>query len=579
MKRTLPFLRHRMRIPGSRRNALDVARGRVVFMKICFAVFFMIIAARVMDLVMIQGELSRHMDGPGAARIADDIVQERLRADITDRNGVLLATSLEMASLYADPSLIEDKQKVAADLVKILPGASYGDLLQKMQRGGKFIWLHRNMTPDEQFAVLKLGHPGLNFRTEYRRIYPQGVLAPHMVGFTNIDGDGLMGVERSFNELLKEGARPLRLTLDMRLQHVLRRETAAAMKEFKGIGAAGAIVDVTNGEVLAAVSLPDFDPHNPGDPNGAAHFNRLTQGVYELGSTFKIFSTAAAIEYLKLGMNHKFDAREPLVRGSRRIKDFHAENRILTLPEVFMHSSNIGSALMAEMVGTQKLKDFYADLGLLRTMSFEIGEVGKPIVPDPWRDINALTASYGHGIAVAPLQMVMAASTVVGDGTLLRPTLVMGEGAKSDTQLRVVSNETAHRMRQLMRLVVASGTARYAEVPGYSVGGKTGTAIKIANGRYQDHLRLSNFIGFFPMNAPRYAVFVMVDEPKGTARTHGYATGGWVAAPAVGRVISAMAPILGIPPQHIAPEQEMSAALRAYLHDKDQNKGGTLVSY
>lgn len=585
MRRSLPFLRRSLRITGSQRSALDVARGRMVFLSICFAVGYMLVGARVVDLTIIQGELPRYAQSSmqDIARPDEAVTQTaRVRADIVDRNGVLLATSLETASLYADPSMIPDPELVARQLAETLPGLSYGDALQRLQRRGRFVWIRRNLTPDEQYAVLRLGHPGLNFRTEYSRLYPQGPLAAHMVGYADIDGNGLSGVERSFNGLLNEGGRPLSLSIDIRLQHVLRREAMAAMKSFDGIAAAGLIMDVASGEILAAVSLPDFDPHSPGNPADPALMNRVTQGVYELGSTFKIFSTAALIELFNPGMEMTFDAREPLKRGRHTISDFHPQKRVLTLPESFMHSSNIGSALMAEKVGTDALRDFYADLGLMNPASLEIGEIGTPILPRPWREINTLTASYGHGIAVSPLQLVVAASSIAGGGTVVQPTLIKNQtGIRmtgNRTDVRVVSPQTAHRMRQLMRLAVTDGTAKSADIPGYRVGGKTGTATKNVGGRYDRSKRISNFVAFFPMEAPRYAVFIMVDEPKGTRESFGFATGGWVAAPAVGRVIAGMAPLVGMPPQQIAPQDELSAGLKRFIRS-DKNGEGHLAAY
>lgn len=568
-----------MNITGTHRSALDVAQGRLVFMSICFALAFILVAARVVDLSLIQGSLSDNEQTQSA--VAQDSAP--MRADIVDRNGALLATSLQTASLYADPAMIPNKPQVARELADTLPGLSYKDTFQKISRPkARFVWIQRNLTPEEQFAVLKLGHPGLSFRTEYRRIYPQGPLAAHIVGFTGIDGHGLSGIERNFDEILNKGGEPLQMSLDIRLQHILRRETKAAMREFQGKAATGVIMDVKTGEVLAAVSLPDFDPHTPGDPNDATHFNMLTQGAYELGSTFKIFSTAAALEFKNLPLSHEFDARQPLKYGSATIHDFHPENRMLTIPEVFMHSSNIGAAMMGDMVGGKALKNFYADLGFAKPLTLEVREIARPHMPSPWREINTLTASYGHGISVSPLQMVAAASGIVNGGTLVRPTLMLDKKQQArqseKTSIRIVSEKTSAKMRQLMRLVVSGGTAKAAEVPGYEVGGKTGTADKPFAGGYDRTRKLSSFLGFFPMEKPRYAVFVLVDEPKGNAKSHGYATGGWVGAPAVGRIVAAMAPLMDMPPKQNLPQHDIAAGLYQYVHDA-KVEGSTVASY
>lgn len=566
------LVKNYLRIRGSRHSALDTARTRITMISAVFVLTYILIGVRVFDLTMIQGRLHQETDN---GHYAGQLSTDHFRADITDRNGVILATSLETASLYADPSLVLEPVKVAEQLTALFPDLVYGEVLRKLQKKGRFVWIKRSLTPQEQFKVLELGQPGLDFETERRRVYPQGAMAAHMVGYTDVDGNGLAGLERSFNDLLVKGDEELTTTIDVRLQHILRRELGRAIAEYSGIGGAGVIMDIGGGEILAATSLPDFDPHEPGDAAKEQIFNNLTLGVFELGSTFKIFSTAALLETHDVPMGYKFDATEPLKRGRHTISDYHPEERELTVPEVFMHSSNIGSALMGEMVGTEKLKNFYADLGLMSPVNLEIDEVGRPLVPSVWRDINTLTASYGHGIAVSPLQMVVAASNIINGGVAVSPTLILGKNkvdeSQNSTELRIVSPQTAHRMRQLMRLVVTDGTGKEADVPGYSVGGKTGTAEKkkIGGKGYDGKRKISSFIGFFPMEAPRYAVFVMVDEPKGTKQSFGYATGGWVAAPAVGKIIAAMAPVLGLKPGNVAAEKDMAASLKKHVSFKE----------
>jgi cell division protein FtsI (penicillin-binding protein 3) len=345
-------------------------------------------------------------------------------------------------------------------------------------------------------------------------------------------------------------------------------------------------LDVRSGEVLAAVSLPDFDPHDPGAASKESLFNRVTLGVYEPGSIFKVFSTAALLEFENAPMYRTYDVREPLERGRHTIRDFHPEKRILSLPEVFMLSSNIGSAMMGEQVGTDRLRAFYADLGLLDPQDIEIPEQGRPLVPEPWREINTLTASYGHGIAVTPLQMTSAVASVIGDGTLVTPRFVIEGGgadfhdkAMQKPDLRIVRPQTAHRMRQLLRLVVTDGTGGKARVPGFQVGGKTGTAEKPGRGGYRRDKLLSSFIGVFPMSAPRYAVMIMIDEPKGTAKSFGYATGGWVAAPAAQRVIASMAPLLSVPVAPLGPDETDRLVAPLLRHVKKEKEGEKIVSY
>ncbi len=562
----------KIRIDGSKRSALDMAHGRIVLISLGFFCLYLTVAARVFDLTILQGELPRVAGTTMERSNEPEQKKSVMRADIVDRNGVLLATSLETASLYADPALISDPVRAATALSKAIPGIVYGDALEKLQRKSRFVWLKRNLTPEEQSRILQLGEPGLQFQTEYTRIYPQGELTAHMVGYGSVDGQGLAGVERSFDDLLSKGGKPLALTLDIRLQHILRRETKKAISEFTAKGGAGIIMDVVTGEILAATSLPDFDPQNPSAASKAQMFNNITLGVYEPGSTMKIFSTAAFLELKKPNLGMTFETTKPLKIGKFTIRDYHPEPHPLNTPEIFMHSSNIGSALMGQMVGTQALKDFYADLGLLSPVNVEIDEKGRPLVPKPWREINTLTASFGHGVSVSPLQIVAASSSIVRGGTLVKPTIILDEalahGAKrisSDDEVRVVSPQTSHRMRQLLRLVVSNGTAKFANVPGYNVGGKTGTAQKSVNGRYDTGKRISSFMAFFPMEAPRYAVFIMVDEPVGTKKSFGFATAGWVAVPAAGRVIAAMAPLLGIKPVHKDPEDDFAFPLLPYI--------------
>ncbi|MCB1530977.1 MAG: penicillin-binding protein 2 [Rhodospirillales bacterium] len=569
----LPF-RKTLQMTGSRRSVLDQARGRIVLVSAFFVFAYIMIAARAFDLSIIQGQAYRNLQFSSFENRPPEKRKQR-RADIVDRNGVLLARSLKTVSLYADPALVSDPAALSKELAEIFPDLSYGSLLQKLQSNKRFVWIKRNMTPESHYRVLYLGNPGLGFREEDKRVYPQGDLAAHLVGFSNVDGKGLAGIERSFDNLLRDNGAPLALSLDVRLQHVLRRELLDAVQKHHAKGGAGIIMDVRSGEVLASVSLPDFDPHKAGEAEGENTFNRATLGVYEPGSTFKIFSTAALLETTNASLEQSFDASSPIKIGRFRIRDYHAQNRALSVLEVFMYSSNIGSALMGEKIGTERFKKFLSDLGLMNAPEMEISEVGKPLVPSPWREVNTLTASFGHGIAVSPLQLVGAASSIVNGGILVRPTFVLSKtsrpGRKKDknaSDVRIVSPQTAHRMRQLLRLVVTDGTGKKADVPGYEVGGKTGTAEKNVNGRYDRNSLISSFFAVFPVSAPRYSIYLMVDEPKGIPETYGYATGGWVAAPPMRRVIESVVSVLGIAPEEGG--EDLAAPLRRYVKSKKE---------
>lgn len=570
------FQSKKLHMVGVKSGALEQARGRIVLVSAIFVICYIVVLARSVDVMIIQGALDVNGEGVSYIESVEPVKAAIRRADIVDRNGVILARSLKMSSLYADPKMVVDPVRLAKDVQAIFPDVVYGDLLQKLQSKRRFVWVKRNLTPKEQEDVLLLGSPALNFKQEDYRVYPQGELGGHVLGYSGVDGQGLSGVEASFNDLLSQAKEPLELTMDVRLQHTLRREISGAMDKHSAKGGAGVIMDARDGSVLAAVSLPDFDPQNYKSANGNEKFNRVSLGVYELGSCFKIFSTAALLEKTNGDMRQSFDARKPLERGRFKINDFHAEKRILTLPEVFMHSSNIGSALMGEKVGTEELKDFYRDLGLLDRAKIEIGEVGAPIVPSPWRDINTLTATYGHGIAVSPLQLTGAVASVVNGGHYVQPTLILNDTRFADDKkkstsrqdIRLISPEVSHRMRQLLRLVVSEGTGGKADVLGYEVGGKTGTAEKPGVGGYNKKSLISSFVATFPASSPQYVVYIMIDEPQGTKDTFGFATGGWVAAPAVKNVISSMVSILKIPP--IKSEKNMEQSLMAYVKTKEQ---------
>ena len=567
------FHRKKINMLGVKKTALEQARGRLVILSACFVMAYVIVVARAADLSVIQGALKQ---GEEVSYYKAPEQEQKIRADIIDRNGVILARSLKTSSLYADPALVQDPESLAKELDKIFPSFSYGALLQKLQSKKRFVWIKRNINPEEQSKILYMGHPALNFQEDMRRIYPQESLVSHMVGGTGIDGQGLSGIEAGFNTLLSEKEKPLQLTIDVRLQHVLKREIQSTIKSFGAKGGAGMIMDVSNGEILAATSLPDFDPHQYKNAKDDQIFNRLTLGVYELGSSFKIFSTAAQLEKNKGNLAQRYDVREPIEVGRFKISDYHPEKRVLTLPEVFIHSSNIGSALMGENVGTQELQNFYKDIGLFNKPEFEIQEMGSPIIPSPWREVNTLTASYGHGIAVSPLQLVKATASIINGGVLVSPTLIKQDKLPKKifkkSQLRrdvqVVSPQTSHRMRQLMRLVVTNGTGKMAEVDGFLVGGKTGTAEKPGKGGYNKKRLISSFLGAFPMDDPKYVVFVMVDEPQGTKESYGYATGGWVGAPTVARVISGMASVMGLSPHNTA--KPIEASLVRYIKTEEQ---------
>lgn len=470
------------------------------------------------------------------------------RADIIDRNGNLLATSLVTQSLFADPKLVSRPEEAARKLVSALPELDYKDVLSKLSGDKRFVWLKRNLTPKQQYAVHRLGIPGVSFEREERRFYPAGHLTSHVVGFTGVDNNGLAGMEQSQNKRLTEDpATPLQLSIDLRLQHVLKKELAATVQEFSAIGAAGIIFDVRSGEVMAMTSLPDFDPQDPTGLDPDTTFNRATLGVYEMGSTFKIFNSALALDSGRIRVSDYFDGANPIKIGRFTINDFHSLHRALTVAEVFQHSSNLGSVRMVQQVGIPAQRAFMTKMGFTKPTGLELPENGWPLVPNPWREVNSMTISYGHGISVSPMHTVAAASSVINGGVFHQPTILKRQPGADIPGEQVVSRQTSDMMRRLFRFVVADGTGKSAGVKGFVVGGKTGTADKQKGRHYQKNSRMSSFLGAFPMHDPRYIVYVLIDEPKATAKTYGYATGGWVAAPAVGRIVKQIGPLLNVP--------------------------------
>jgi cell division protein FtsI (penicillin-binding protein 3) len=522
---------------------VEMGRNRLLITSALFAAAFAVVAIRLVDVTLL-GERSASQLAEGSATA----IHLTSRADIVDRNGVLLATSLKTASLFANPRLIRNPGEAAATLVNVLPDLHEGKIRSRLGDGHKFVWIKRHLTPRQKYDVNRLGIPGFEFQNEERRVYPAGKMASHLLGHTNIDSTGQMGIERKFDSQLKSRQTPLQLSIDTRIQHTLRRELSRSMANFSAVGAAGIVMDVNNGEVLGMVSLPDFDPNKLDPVDAEARFNRATQGVYEMGSTFKIFTTAMALDLGKVTMQGGYDATDPIRISRFVIRDFHAKKRWLSVPEIFMYSSNIGSAKMALHVGPAGQRNFMEKLGLLAPSPVELAEIGAPLVPARWSDISAITISFGHGIAVSPVQLVASVAAMVNGGVLYSPTIIKRPKGRPLIGKRVIKPKTSEKIRRLLRLVVAHGTGRLANAEGYLVGGKTGTAEKVVGRRYKTKALMSSFVGAFPMNAPRYVVFAMLDEPTGTAETQGFATGGWVAAPVVGRVISMIGPMLGMRP-------------------------------
>lgn len=554
----------------ARRAQIERTRGRLVVAACGFAVLFGAVGLKLGLATVLDPATPKLRAAP---RVPNGETASVARAAITDRNGEVLALSLQVTELYANPLEINDAEAAADKLLAVLPDLDRERLVERItqrnvpgtDRPVQFAYIARNLTPRQRQAVNDLGVPGFHFRDAERRFHPQGSAAAHLLGSVDVDGHGIAGVERSFDERLRAGRDPLRLSIDVRVQVALRESVQKAITDFTGVGGAGVVVDVHTAEVLAMVSLPDFDisdptslirkPPKPGQqarPDQDPAFNRATVGLYEPGSTFKLFTAAMALDSGVVNIWNGFDASKPIRYGRFQIDDFKGKNRWLAVPEIVAFSSNIGTAHMAAAVGTQRHRDYMGRFGMLARTGLELPEVARPLAPtaQAWREINTMTIGFGHGISVTPLHVVNGVATLANGGVLRRPTLIAQPPGAEREGVQVISEKTSDTMRRLMRLVVTDGSGRSAEVPGYFVGGKTGTAQKTGpRGGYLENKRIAAFVGAFPMNAPRYAFYVMVDEPNPNAKSHGYATAGWVAAPAAGSVIRRIAPILGMVPE------------------------------
>ncbi|GAB6854733.1 penicillin-binding protein 2 [Asaia astilbis] len=516
------------------------------------------------------------------------------RASIIDRNGQTLALSLPVAQVYANPMELIDPADAAQKLKSVLPQLDEAETTRRLSLKKQFVYIARDISPVQEIAINNLGIPGIYFEASERRHYPLGRTAAQILGGVDIDDHGVAGVERFFNERLNKDRTPLRLSLDVRVQAVAREVVQAAMDEFQAIGAAAIVMDVNTGEIISMVSLPDYDANDFGRAPADSRFNRAVTGMYEPGSTFKLQTAAMAIEY---GVAHIWDrfSTIPIHIGRFTISDIKSDHFApwLALPDVLAKSSNPAAAHIALDVGAKRQQDWLRTMGFFNRVPVELPEAGRPIVPSlkNWGISTVMTVGFGHGVAEPPLAIVRGTAATVNGGILIKPTLVardQGDGSRPDTGNlpplgdpasktasavpasdktasddgsdaasplpepqgpRVVSKENSDLIRKMLRLDVTQGTARSAEVPGYFVGGKTGTAEKVGpNGRYLKHVNISAFTSIIPMNAPRYAVYVMLDSPHPTPKTHGFVTSGWNAAPTTGKLIARIGPMLGMFP-------------------------------
>ncbi|CUU16052.1 Cell division protein FtsI Peptidoglycan synthetase EC 241129 CDS [Bradyrhizobium sp.] len=511
------------------------ARARVGLAMIAFTSVYVLIGGR---LVMFAIGADAH----SARRAAAQEVVATARPDIVDRNGAILATDVKAASLFGEPRRIIDKDEAIELLTATVPDLDEAEVRERLSARKGFVWLKREITPKQQQDIHKLGIPGIGFLRENKRVYPTGneVAHLHRAGFAT---DRLQ--------------KPIELSVDLRVEHALRDELLKAKEKYHTKAASGIVSNVKTGEIVAMVSLPDFDPNNPKEAHDPDRINRLTTGVYEMGSTFKAFTLAMALDSGKINLNSSWDARGNLHYGKFTIHDSHSLGRFINTKEVFYYSSNIGAARIALGQGVEAHKAFLAKMGQLTRLRTELPESAAPLVPRRWSELNTVTIAFGQGLSVAPLQAVMGINALMNGGYLIPPTFMKRSEAEAAAMAkRVIKQETSDKMRYLMRLNAEVGSARQADVKGYYVGGKTGTSEKVINGRYAKKRVLNSFTAIMPSDNPKYQILIMLDEPQALPETHGFITSGWNAVPTGGKVIERIAPLLGIEPRFDLPPSD-----------------------
>ena len=539
---------NRGRLAGQRQSTIATAHFRLMVVMLLFIGVTGVIAGRLAWLSLFEGR-------PVHGGRLDPLMPAR--ADIVDRNGVPLARTFDAWSIGVHPNkLLGNPADIAARLARLMPERSAAQYEAILRSGKKFVYLRARAMPELVAAVNAIGEPAMAFGREPERLYPQGTLAAHILGWIKEDGSAVSGMERTLDARLKDPAQrnnPAVLSIDARVQAALETELQAAMVKHSATGASGVVLDANTGEVMAMTSLPTFNPNAPGrgttaDLSNLA--NKATLNVYELGSTFKMFAVANAIESgVITSMAQRWDATAPLQVGGFKIHDDHPQNRMLSVPEVLVFSSNIGTARIADALGPSRVQAFFRKIGFADPAPIELGAKGRPLWPHYWARTTVMTTGYGHGIAVTPLHLAVAYAALVNGGMWRPATLMKRDAAQTPPGRRVISEATSYRMRQLMRMVVLKGTGRKADVPGYRLGGKTGTADLAANGGYNRNARNSVFAAVFPVDHPRYVVVVMLQDPQGTADTFGHAEAAWTAGPVVNHLVARAGPMLGVMPE------------------------------
>jgi cell division protein FtsI (penicillin-binding protein 3) len=473
---------------------------------------------------------------------------EQIRGNIYDRNGHILAVNLPTKSIYVRPDEVLDINATAKALTGVLDGEKTEKIAQKITLGKTFVWIKRHILPHQQSIIKSIGLPGVYLAEDSKRFYPQENEFSHLIGFVDIDQNGISGIEKSFNEDLSQG-RDIQLSLDLNIQSVLRNKLNQAIVNHDALGGMAVIMNPKNGEIVSLVSLPDFNPNaKKVESNGQeAMFNRATLGLYEMGSTFKILTLAIGLDTGAVKLSDSFNVTQPIKLGKYRIKDYKFHKANLSLSEVLIFSSNRGIGQVGMKIGIQRQQEYLKNLGMLSPVDIEVVEKSRPmhVSQKQWNDVYLVTISYGHGIAVSALHAVQAIAAVTNGGILYKPTII--KQSSQPEGVRVFKEKTSQIMRKIMRLVVEQGYAKKAEVEGYNLGGKTGTAEKVKHGKYmKDNCNLALFIGAFPINDPQYVIFIAVDEPKPNKLNAGFTTGGWIAAPLAAEVLRESGYLLGV---------------------------------
>lgn len=542
-----------MAFVGSRKKHGNRARNRLWMAIACFVGIYGVMGGKLIYFGVIGGE-NEDNAGPAVQQLAS-------RPDILDRNGEILATDIKTASLYAEPRKIVDPDETIEMLSTVLPDLDWEATYKRLKSGAGFVWVKRGLTPRQQSQIMALGVPGIGFRTEKRRFYPGGPTASHILGLVNVDNQGIAGMEkyidsqgltdlRSVGLATGQSLEPVRLSIDIRVQHIMRDVLVKAMERYRAIAAGAVVLNVKTGEVIAMASVPDFDPNNPVHALDKDRLNRMSAGTYEMGSTIKSFTTAMALDSGKFNLNSRLDASRPLVFGRQTIRDFHGKGRVLTLPEVFIFSSNIGSGREADAVGIEGHRAFLKKIGLLDRLQTELPEVARPVEPRVWKKVHSMTISFGHGMMTTPLQTAVGAAALMNGGKLMPPTFLTRTQAEADQVAKqIIHPQVSADMRYLYRLnaTAQGGSGKRATVPGYRVGGKTGTAEKVVHGRYSKDVRFNAFLASFPMDDPTYVVLTIIDEPKPEEGKFS-ATAGLNAAPMVSEITRRSASFLGVKP-------------------------------